>query len=330
MSASAGLLRLSEVSPVRYSLLPALLASLACDGPPLEFGPCRPERVGHVKAFGYFNSAKYLDETAPYSSLVWGGAPTLAAARALGIRAVIDVQSVFKIAQPSRPGLAEIEAAWAKIADELKRDLPSLAALYTCDEPYWNASINGVSFDEVGRRLEEAARIIHATPGFENVPVATVFARPELDLIASGSARNPAGYAWVGFDQYGVSVNNLDRSTSLFLSLLRPNQRVIAVPDAILFTTKDLADVEERIAFWLAWIERHPQVIVIAPWTYRTGSDAYFSWTGARDLPSIRDRYAQIGQCIIDTNAMNAAERSQAPARQLRQPSPGNAETVTP
>jgi hypothetical protein len=300
MPTGAGLLRLPEVSPARFSLLPFLLASLACDGPPLEFGPCRPDRVEHVEAFGYYASSRHVDETLPYSNMVWGGVPSLAAARAAGIRAVVDVQRVFRISDPSRPGLAEIEAAWRAAAENIVNDRPALAALYPSDEPYWNASRTGVPFDEVARRLEEAARIIHSTPGFEDVPVATIFARAELDWIASGKARNPTGYAWVGFDQYGVSVNNLDRSTRLFLSLLRPEQRVIAVPDAMLEPSNDLSGLEERIAFWLAWIERNPKVVAIAPFIYWTGTDGPVSWTGARDLPTIRDRYAQIGQCIID------------------------------
>jgi hypothetical protein len=307
---------------MRRPLACLFAVALGCDAPPLQFGPCVPERVTHVAEFGYFVSPAFMHETSRYSTMAWSEVEDVARAQESALRSIAVVQHIFDVASPHAPSAPQIESRWRAVAAELRPHADVIAALFTSDEPYWNAFRAGVPFDEVARRLEEAARIIHATPGFEDVPVATIFARPELDWIASGRARNPAGYAWVGFDQYGVSVNNLDRSTRLFLSLLRPEQRVIAVPDAMLEPSKDIAGLEERIAFWLAWIERTPKVVAIAPFIYWSGGDEDTTWTGARDLPSIRDRYAQIGKCIVDANAARTASTASAtrPATTARAP----------
>jgi hypothetical protein len=213
-----------------------------------------------------------------------------------------------------RPSPEVIEAEWRKFAELLAPDLSAVAALYPSDEPYWNGYRNGVPFDEVRRRLEEAARVIHGTPGFEHVPVATIFADPELDWIANGEATNPAGFAWVGFDRYCAPLLLLQRRTSLFLSLLRPEQRIIAVPDAMLPTTvaHDVKGLERRVEYWLWWVAANPRVIAIAPFKYVSGGDSQITWIGAREMPSVRDRYAEIGKWVVDTNVARSQEGTSA------------------
>jgi hypothetical protein len=298
------------MNDVARRLVPWVAAlALGCgDGTPLQFGPCVPEAVGHVEAFGYYHSPSYLDETMAYSNVVFGWPEDVAPARARGLRAIVDVQSVFEIFSPTAPDDAEIRRRWSEVATALGPNRDAVAALYPVDEPYWNARYGGVPFDEVARRMEAAAALIHATPGFETVPIAVIFAAAEIDWIAGGHARNPAGYDWIGFDQYGAKIARLDRRARTLLSVLRPEQRVVVVPDAALLgSNEDLTRLEERIAFWLGWAEMHEQVVAIVPFIYWSGGDASARWIGARDLPTIRARYAQIGRCIVDASARKRA-----------------------
>jgi len=281
----------------------------ACDpGPSLEYGPCVPGRVGHVRSFGYYAGGAYLSELSGYSNLSWGGGTsTLASAHAAGMRAVLDVQGVFQVASTPPPSDAEIAARWAAFVPQLQPDLAALAALYVADEPYMNGERAGVAPDEVQRRLESAARRIHATAGFEGVPVATIFSDRGLDILESGAAGMPAGYSWVGWDLYAVGVDQIQDRVDRFLQFVRPDQRVIAVPDAFIWnrelgntasSLRALDRLEARIAFWLAWIEDHPQVITVTPFIYQSGA----LMTGARDLPPIRARWEQIGACIVQAS----------------------------
>jgi hypothetical protein len=299
----------------RESLAAALLFStLACGGgePALEVSD--PQQLAHVELFGYYGSAASLDETLPYSNMLWGGASTAAAARAAGIRAVVDVHSVFRISVLVRPAPEVIEAEWRALAARLAPDLSAVAALYVSDEPYWYGSRNGLSFDEIRWRLEQAALVIHATPGFEHVPLATIFADPELDWIASGEAANPAGFEWVGFDRYSAPLLVLQGRADLFLSLIRPEQRIIAVPDAMLpmWMTDDIPALDRRVEYWLSWVAANPKVIAIAPFIYSSNRNASLPWIGARDLPSVRERYAQIGKWIVETDAARTREGTAA------------------
>jgi hypothetical protein len=263
------------------------------------------QRLRHVQLFGYYGGDAYLAELSQNVNLTWGGPDALARARAAGKKAVVDVQDVFAIASAGAPGPDAIAAAWSKAADGLRPDLDALAAVYTSDEPYWNASKNGVAFDEVAARLEAAATLIHGTPGFENVPVALIFSDPELDWLASGQVWNPAGYDWVGWDLYAVPIEHAADRGELFLSHVRPEQRVIEVPDAFLWSwDEDLAALETRVDFWLAWAEQHHQVVAIAPFVYQSvpaGTEAGI--TGARDLPTVKARYAEIGGCVMQAAA---------------------------
>jgi hypothetical protein len=273
---------------------------------PLDYGPCVPANVAHVEVFGYYAGIGYLNELAPTSNMTWGPPSAAAAADAAGVRAVIDVQGVFQIASLVAPAPDVVAAAWAKATSAIGAHLASVAALYVSDEPYWNAYRNGTPFADVSARLAAAAQTIRATPGFEHVPLALVFADPELDWFASDAARFPAEYDWVGWDLYNATLERLAERTALFLSLVQPGQRVIAVPDAFLWQSVDdarLQQLSDRIAFWLAWIERTPEVVAVAPFIYQDGGDGGVPWIGARNLPSIRDRYAQIGSCIRDAAA---------------------------
>lgn len=293
---------------------PALLtmAVAACAAPPpLEYGPCVPERVTHVEKFGYYAGAPFLDELAGYSNLSWGsGAATLSQARAAGLQAVVDVQGVFQIAAASPPAEGVVAAEWAALAEALRPDLDALAALYPADEPYLNGELNGVAPAEIQRRLEAAARLVHATPGFEQVRLAAIFSDRCMKIMEAGAAGMPAGYAWVGWDLYGAPIELLDAHLRRFLALVRGDQRVIAVPDAFVWTAKqDLDALMTRIAFWLAWIERHPRVVAVAPFVYQSAPDRI----GARDLPEVRARYAQIGECILTAARPSPAAPAAAP-----------------
>jgi hypothetical protein len=298
--------------PLARSAAVFLFALTACDGPPVEFGPCRPEKVAHVQGFGYYAGAPFADELAAYSNIVWGPASAVPAARAAGHRAVVDVQGVFQAASANPPTAEVIAGRWASLADALRPDLDAVAALYVSDEPYWSASRANVPFAEVQQRLEAAAQLIRATPGFERVPLAIIFADIDVEWIVGGRAGKPAGYDWLGWDLYDFHPRRLDERLGRFLSLVGPEQRMIAVPDAFVWQLNDeeLSELEVRIAFWLAWIERHPQVVMVAPFIYQSGNDH----TGARDLPWVRDRYAQIGGCIVEANA--ARLRAASPAAQ--------------
>jgi hypothetical protein len=282
-------------------LAPALLlvtAAAACDpGPPLEWGPCVPARVSHVERFGYYGGASSLGELSGYSNLSWGsGASTLTAASAAGIRAVVDLQGVFQVAAASRPADDVIAANWAAVAPTLLPDVAALAAIYPSDEPYLNGEKNGVAPAEIQRRLESVAQLVHSTAGFANVKLAAIFSDRGLEIMESGQEGMPAGYAWVGWDLYAVSIDQLEDHVNRFLGLVRADQRVIAVPEAFVWRSNpDVNRLAARIAFWLAWIESHPQVVAIAPFTYRSST----AWIGARDLPEARARYEQIGRCII-------------------------------
>lgn len=290
---------------VRMRLAPPLLAIAlaACAEPPrVEFGPCVPERVTHVRYFGYFASAASLGELAPYSNLSWGsGAKTLSDARAAGVHAVVNAESVFEptVAVPSADGV--IAANWTALADLLRPDLAALAALYVSDEPYMNGEKNGVAPAEVQRRLEAAAKLIHSTPGFEQVPLAIILSDPCVQLMEAGSAGMPAGYAWVGWDFYGHPIDRIEARATVFLGFVRPDQRLIAIPDAFVWRANpDVTGLETRIAFWLAWIEVHPEVVAVVPFIYASSAD----WYGAQDLPDTRARYQQIGTCILDARAL--------------------------
>ena len=286
---------------MRLSSALLVMGVAACAAPPpLEEGPCVPERVTHVERFGYYAGAPYLDELSGYSNLSWGyGAATLSRARAAGIQAVVDVQGVFQIAAASPPAASVVAADWAALADALRPDLDALAALYPSDEPYLNGEKNGVAPAEIQRRLEAAAQLIHGTPGFEQVRLAAVFSDRCMKIMEAGAAGMPAGYAWVGWDLYGAPIEMLDAHLDRFLALVRGDQRVIAVPDAFVWTSKqDFEALMTRIAFWLAWIERHPQVVAVAPFIYQSLPDMI----AARDLPEVRARYAQIGECILKAN----------------------------
>jgi hypothetical protein len=57
--------------------------------------------------------------------------------------------------------------------------------------------------------------------------------------------------------------------------------------------------LEERIAFWLAWTEDHPQVVAVAPFIWASSRE----WLAARDLGPVRARYEQIGSCIAGASA---------------------------
>lgn len=307
--------RLPVRSATKHRWIALAIAAGACarprgPTPPLEDGPCLPGRVAHVRWFGYYLGAPALAATAAYSNLAWGYAAgyDAAATRAAGAHAVLDVGDVFRISSATPPSADELAARWGAVAGALQPDVDTIAALYPSDEPYWNGARNGVPLDEVAARLEAAARLVHATPGFESVRVATIFSNMELDWIASGRARNPAGYAWVGFDLYGADPATAEARADLFLSLLRPDQRVIAVPDAFLWPSDDPAALDERIAFWLGWIERHDAVVAVAPFIFESEQ----GWIGAADLPRVRTRYEQIGGCVL---AAAAAATTPALAR---------------
>jgi hypothetical protein len=293
--------------------LAGLLACMPEREPPLQYRPCEPERVGHVESFGYYASETHLAETASYSNTAWVWPSDVSRAAAEGLRSVVYLHNIFAIWEPTRPSDADVEQAWLGLAEVLRPLRSSIAALYPSDEPYANGALAGVPLEEIARRLEHAARVIRATAGFEDVPIAVIVANPELDWIASGAARNPAGFNWIGFDYYAQSPAELASRTALLLELLRPDQRVIVVPDAMLLagSSQDMGALEERIAFWLGWVERQPEVVAVAPFIFWTGTDRTASWVGARDLPTVRDRYAQIGACIVQSAAARAAaERS--------------------
>jgi hypothetical protein len=294
---------------IRLPLAMLALALVSCDrGPRLEYGPCVPGRVGHVQRFGYFGSASALAELTGYSNLSWGGASALPAARTAGVQAVVDV-SVFHVTSATPPADAVIAANWAALAAQLTPDLVALAALYVSDEPYMSGEKNGVAPAEVQRRLESAARLVHSTAGFETVRLAIIFSDRCLDLLEAGAAGMPAGYAWVGWDLYAVHIDHIDDRVSRFLSFVRPDQRIIVVPDAFIWRRQfgenalhhmeALRTLEARIAFWLAWTEDHPQVVAVAPFIYSSSVE----WLGARDLPPVKARYEQIGSCILAANA---------------------------
>jgi hypothetical protein len=171
----------------------ALLLGCEPPGPPLQYGPCDPSRVAHVEAFGYWSSASHVEETAAYSTVVWGSPNDVPSAAAHGLRAVVTLLKTFRIADPARPDDTVVERAWHEVAEQLRPHLPVITALYPSDEPYWNGSRSGVPMQEVARRLEHAARVIRDAEGFETVPLAVIFSNPELDWIAAGAARKPAG-----------------------------------------------------------------------------------------------------------------------------------------
>jgi len=304
---------------MRGALVVCVVSLLGCgpQDPPLQFGPCQPERVSHVEGFGFFGSPAYIDEISQSSTFVWGSIADAAQADAAGLRAVVDVSAIFEIVSPSRPPDDEVERAWASAVEQLRPLRGAIAALYPIDEPYSNARQTGVPFEEVARRLEHAAQVVHATAGFEDVPMAVIFANPELDWIAAGEARNPSGYTWVGFDHYFAKPARLEERAALLLALLRPEQRVLVVPDAFLLSHEadQLAGLEGRIAFWLGWVERNPRAVAIAPYVYTSGTYQTTSWIGARDLPTIRDRYAQIGHCIAQAAVARGTSAASASTR---------------
>jgi hypothetical protein len=253
-----------------------------------------------VEWFGYYAGAGFLPELAGYSNLSWGtGSAHLSAARAAGLHAVVDVGAVFRLTDPTPPPASDVSAKWTALADQLRPDLAALAALYPVDEPYLYGELNGVAPAEMQRRLEEAAVLIRSTPGFEQVRLATIFSDRCLELMEAGQAGMPAGVDWVGWDHYAAETDTSEDRMRTFMSFLRPDQRLVVLPDAALpHDEKYPFALERRVSFWLEWIETHPQVVAVTPFIYQSVT----GFTGARELPGIRARYEQIGSCILQAN----------------------------
>ncbi|MBI4348890.1 MAG: hypothetical protein HY553_18780 [Elusimicrobia bacterium] len=305
--------------------IPALFAALALGAPAASArSEAAPEPPGQLRFFGYWNAEpgpahpddisylkRMISDTKGYANLVQIGMgaridEAFAEAKAAGMKALVWAEDVDEKA---------FEAA-------VRPHLPDIAAFLVASEPY-NRCKTGAepcapSARETRRETRERveARIRFLREAFPGKPLMANFVPESIGVYPgyewTNDADVPRDLDWISFDEYGCDAQCVLSEMPKRLAKLRatfPGKRYLFLPTAHRDPALklDFADAElVRIAknYYRVAYEAH-DVIGLVPFVwYSSGYDAENKpnaggYIAARDIPDVRDEYAQIGKQIL-------------------------------
>jgi hypothetical protein len=271
---------------------------------------------GDLRYFGYYASALrdigiYTSEVADHSNVTWIAGDVLAShysslkeAHDLNMGAVLDVFFVFF--NDDYTLRSDYQTNWNSYADSIQPYVDNIVAFCPMDEPFWNG--RNRSRADLQRDLETVIRTMKQR--FPGKPAATIFAYPTV--LDTNNFVIPTGYDWVGFDCYPQAAGSFDNCAgqpiswyvNTIKSRLNSNQRMIMVPEGVYFGTdysSALAlqpELVNRADRYYALAQADPVFIGMFTFIYQSQQSEIGNWYGTRDLPSLKEKYRQIGLSI--------------------------------
>jgi len=258
-----------------------------------------PEHFGYYcSGCSWVGSGNYTAATSDHANLIWiadfpveNVTPRIEEAAALGMRSVVGVSPVFFSGSSLAPGY---QTSWETFAAGLAPYADDIAAFYPMDEP----DIQG--FDDT--TLATAVAAIKAT--FPDIPVGVIYSP-----VSVGSGNHPglSSYDWVGIDCYSEGNYQCggtpyeDAYYALRALLDKSRQRTFLVPQAGLpvGTPDSAADaLALEIDRYVALAHRDLLIVGIVPFIYQTFNDGAANWNGLEAYPTLRAKFAAVGQAL--------------------------------
>ncbi|HPY20330.1 MAG TPA: discoidin domain-containing protein, partial [Polyangiaceae bacterium] len=283
------------------------------DAPPSPPGPV--EYLGYfASAFDGHGSGDYSVDTAQAGAnltFIRAGlstlGPKLTVAKTANQKAVVLVHDHLFDWTAGLSLRTDWKERWDAIASVVEDGhTDTVAAFYPIDEPYWNAHLNGVSNDTMKGWLVDIVTAIRER--FPSKAVGTILA---IDTLKKNLGSSYVGmFDWVGFDCYGPWDDCWGQSMSWYVDTLgtwlTDQQRMISVPEAFLWGTSgtDLSaqhTIVTRLNRWHAQILSDDRTIAVVPfyWPSMDLNGDGLTDTGAKDLPWIKERMAQMAASLL-------------------------------
>jgi len=157
----------------------------------------------------------------------------------------------------------------------------TVAAFYAVDEPelYGLSDVNGTAHPA----LRNAIDVIRANPATYNFPIAAISSQ-DYGYVIQGLRL----FDWAGLDHYPGNDGDYRNALTEFTSRLRPEQKLIMVPQA--GRGGDLDDTWHNPEYMYHLSQVFDRTVMLMPFLW-----ANPGMTGVRDIPSLRTSYTAIG-----------------------------------
>ncbi len=225
-------------------------------------------------------------------------ADKLAYARLRGFKVSLELTTIFFGAQPSLKALdltklrPDYLARWQRVRELIRPYQDAIAAFYPLDEPYWNASAQGVSAPSIQKYFEIINDVVKRD--FPSIPIAFV----EAYKMVNANLVIPRGVDWVGMDCYGSfdrcgdpgEEKSIPEYYRVLKSKMQAGQRLIAIPEGLALLSATYAEeieVAKRAKQYMDYIASEPLFIVAAAFVFH-GEEEY---KGSRDMCAVRELY---------------------------------------
>ena len=275
-----------------------------------------------VEYFGFWGDAmngvgngNYIDETAAVSNLHFISSNTdsdqfdgliakVKQAKSKGNRSVLMLESFFfEWASVNLATSRELRLNKLKVA--LKDYESSIFGIYIIDEPYWKNSLSAkkISNEEVGRNLQEAARL--ARRFFPNAVVITTEASP---MLTQPQISFPAEIDWIGVNCYVYyrecrNKAELETLYNNLLGILKHNQQMVLTLDGHWNGRKGINydDIQNKIVarnnLILSIAHRYP-IVAFFPFLYQSDNSGHEDLVGTNELPKVKAQLFDLGKRI--------------------------------
>lgn len=282
-----------------------------------QVGDITTRAVGsHIKYFGYYASAaswvgagNYINAISNHANLAWiadcgNEVAKLQQLKAARMYAMIDVGCYFFKNFNLIPK-AQYEQNWNDFVKRVAPYRSYIAAFYPMDEPYLNASRNGVAMGTMINSLNTVNAVIKAS--YPSKARAVIFSASEMYY---GGFQIPSSFDWAGFDCYGKWEKCYDNKSIPELlaklhSMLASHQRSFLVPDANFNGYPDYGQqgaIGTRAYQYFELAKANGRVIGLMPFIYQSFADSSGHYTGVMDMPGALPSYRAIGREIASAN----------------------------
>jgi len=217
----------------------------------------------------------------------------LALAKSYGNKAVVTVTSyLFVTPKPYRYD-AEAANKFGQLVDKLvaagylvpgNPEASTVAAFYPVDEPELYGLDDMLGFPALA--LSNAVEAIRNNPATYNFPIATTVSQ-DYGTVINGARI----FDWVGLDDYHNSNSGYQDALNNLASQLRPEQRLIVVPQA--GTGGDLDNSWQSPGYAHTIATNNNRVIMLMPFLWAGHPSG--GMTGVRDIAELRNAYRGIG-----------------------------------
>lgn len=285
--------------------------------------------AGHIQHFGFIssgNSTTYVDETAPFTTVVSlgyydggsGGAclngvcpdgqhtATIEHVVEKGLKLIVDVSEVFFGEGPDGPysrAQSDREARWAAVVERLRPFEDHIYAFMPLDEPFWNTR-KSLSATHLKQYLADVAVLFERD--FPNARRLIVFNAgwtfPKFSR--KYGPRVPVGYDLLGFDYYDGSNFPVYHAEFLKSKANAVGAKLMLVPRGyqggrIGFLSEQ--QLLNRTQQEYSYAQANPIVEIVMPYLWQSRNDE----VGSRDLPYLREKWYEIGSEISGKELFN-------------------------